>query len=70
MHLVDMVPDQVDTSDLRPVQAPDGLPEVSDRRSAHLWMSHNHYQVLLTEEMLPDLTPVFLPFAFFSFGHF
>ena len=68
MHLVDMVPDQVDTSDWRPVQAPDGLPEVSDRRSAHLWMSHNHYQVLLTEEMLPEVPSELLPSADFTCG--
>ena len=48
MVLIDMVPGPV--LNLPPVQVPDDLAEVPIRWSAHLLLSHSHYQVLLTDE--------------------
>ena len=59
MILIDMVPGPV--LNLPPVQVPDDLPEVPIRRSAHLLLSHSHYQVLLTDELLPGVLSELLP---------
>ena len=59
MALIDMVPGPL--LKLPAVQAPDDLPEVPALRSAHLFLSHSHYQVLLTNALLPGVLSQLLP---------
>ena len=59
MALIDMVPGPL--LKLPAVQAPDDLPEVPALRSAHLLLSHSHYQVLLTNALLPGVLSQLLP---------